>query len=389
LSTIVRTTEAAKPAASESRLLFVDNIRWMLIVLVICHHAAVTYSHVGGWYYVDGPNPGLATTFLFATFETFNQAYFMGFLFLIAGYFVPRALDSKGPSRFLRDRAARLGLPALLFMLVIHPFTVYWLLRNFDDPSIPPLTAAYGGFLLSGKVFSASGPMWFAIALLLFCIVYALLRLIGSAKPVRLPGHRGVIGLILVMGACTFLVRISQPIGTNILNMQLCYFSQYVLLFAVGIFAYRGNWLLRIPYSFGMFWLKLALTAGVAGWFILVLTSGALQGNSKSLLGGFHWQSAAFSFWEAFFCLGMCLGLTVIFRERLNRQGKFSQWMSRNSFAAYLFHTPLLVAVTLGLKQVAAAPTVKFAVASLLAVPITFLVSAFLRPRMPVLRRVL
>ena len=62
----------------------------MLIVLVICHHAAVTYSHVGGWYYLDGPKPGLIPSFLFATFETFNQAYFMGFLFLIAGYFLPR-----------------------------------------------------------------------------------------------------------------------------------------------------------------------------------------------------------------------------------------------------------------------------------------------------------
>jgi len=386
LATIVRST----PAATETRLLFIDNIRWMLIVLVICHHAAVTYSHVGGWYYLDGPKPGLGATFLFATFETFNQAYFMGFLFLIAGYFVPRAFDNKGAGRFLRDRAARLGLPALFFMLVIHPFTVYWLLRTFDDSGIPSLREAYGRFLLSGKVLSATGPMWFAVALLIFCIIYAGLRLLG--RPVALsalPGHGSVIGLIVAMGACTFLVRIAQPIGVNILNMQLCYFSQYMLLFVVGIFAYRGNWLRRISRGFGMIWLRLALTAGVAGWFVLILTSGALEGNSKSLLGGFHWQSAAFSFWESFFCLGVCLGLTVLFRERFKFQGKFSQWMSRNSFAAYLFHTPLLVAVTLALKHVAAPLGVKFVFACLLAVPITFVVSAFIRPRIPVLRRVL
>ena len=45
-----RTGSSGDPAAA-----FVDNIRWALIVLVICHHAAVTYSHVGGWYYLDGP----------------------------------------------------------------------------------------------------------------------------------------------------------------------------------------------------------------------------------------------------------------------------------------------------------------------------------------------
>jgi peptidoglycan/LPS O-acetylase OafA/YrhL len=61
-----------KPAAIDTRLLSIDNIRWMLITLVICHHAAVTYSHAGGWYYMDGPKPGSLGTLLFATFETFN-----------------------------------------------------------------------------------------------------------------------------------------------------------------------------------------------------------------------------------------------------------------------------------------------------------------------------
>ena len=393
MATIVRST----PAATETRLFFIDNIRWMLIVLVICHHAAVTYSHVGSWYYMDGPKPGLIPSFLFATFETFNQAYFMGFLFLIAGYFVPRAFDSKGAARFLRDRGARLGLPSLFFMLVIHPLTVYWLLRTFDDPGIASLRAEYGRFILSGRFLSATGPMWFAVALLIFCTIYAGVRFLvrpkssleERAKSLWLPGHGAVTGLILVMGACTFLVRIGQPIGANILNMQLCFFSQYVLLFAVGVFAYRGNWLMRISRRFGLLWLTLALCAGVPGWFVLIATSGALQGNSQNLLGGFHWQSAAFSFWESFFCLGMCLGLTVLFRERFNFQGRFSQWMSRNSFAAYLFHTPLLVAVTLALKHLPAPLGVKFVLACLLAVPITFVVSAFLRPRIPVLRRVL
>jgi glucan biosynthesis protein C len=385
------------PAAGPSRLLFVDNIRWVLIVLVICHHAAVTYSHVGGWYYLDGPKPPLLTGSLLALFETFNQAYFMGILFLIAGYFVPAAFDSKGFSRFLRDRAVRLGIPTLFFMLVIHPFTVYWLLRNFDNHSIPPLTRAYSPFLSSGKVFSASGPMWFAAALLIFCIVYGLVRGLVRLIPQRpavhetpsLPGHKAIIGLILLMGGCSFLVRITQPVGVSILNMQPCYFSQYILLFVVGVLAYRGNWLLQIPHSLGIFWLKLALSVGVATLPIIIETSGALRGDTQRLLGGFHWQSAAFCFWEAFFCLGMCLGLIVVFRERFNSHSRFSRWMARNSFSAYLFHTPLLVAVTLFLRQLPAPAAVEFFAACLIAVPVTFAVSGFLRSQIPGLRRLL
>lgn len=388
MATVVRSA----PAAAGTRLLFIDNIRWALIVLVICHHAAVTYGHVGGWYYLEGPEPPLATKALLGTLAAFDQAYFMGFLFLLAGYFVPGAYDGKGAGRFLRDRAVRLGIPSAFFMLAIHPLIVYWMLRRFYNPSIPSLTSAYGRFLWSGKVFSASGPMWFAVALLIFCVGYSGVRLISRGAPGKrpsLPGHAAVIALILLMGTCSFLMRIFQPIGENILNMQLCFFSQYILLFAVGILAYRGNWLLRIPHSFGIFWLRLAWGLGVPAWIAIVATSGALKGDTQSMSGGFRWQSAAFCYWEAFFCLGMCLGLTVLFRDRFNSQGRFSQWMSRNSFSAYLFHTPLLVAVSLGLRQMTAPPLMKFAIASVLAVPITFVIGGLLRERIPGLRRLL
>lgn len=61
------------------RLLFIDNIRWSLIVLVTRHLAAVTYSHVGRWYYTDGSKPPLGVTFLFMTFETFAVLAYRGY----------------------------------------------------------------------------------------------------------------------------------------------------------------------------------------------------------------------------------------------------------------------------------------------------------------------
>jgi hypothetical protein len=33
--------------APKARLEFVDNLRWVMIVLVVAMHAAVTYSHLG------------------------------------------------------------------------------------------------------------------------------------------------------------------------------------------------------------------------------------------------------------------------------------------------------------------------------------------------------
>ena len=383
----------ATAASSQNRLAFVDNLRWVMIVLVVSMHAAVTYSHVGSWYFMEDPEPDIGTKALFATYQSFLQAFFMGLLFLIAGYFVPPAFDRKGLGKFLRDRAVRLGIPTLLFMLLIHPLIVYWLLRDFADHSRPSLLNAYWPYIWRGLFLGSSGPMWFTFALLAFSFVYGAIR-VASRAPARaepeapLPTHSQVLGLALIMGACTFLVRIAQPIGTNILNMQLCFFSQYILLFAIGIRAARRNWLMLLPYRFGMRWFTLSLTFGCLAWAGLVFAVLATHSEDK-VSGGFTWQSAALSFWESFFCVGVCLGLIVQFREKFNRQGVVARWLSDNCFAVYLFHPPLLIAVTLALGGFVAPRPVKFLCATVLGVVVTYLASSLVFRRIPVLKRVL
>jgi hypothetical protein len=372
---------------------FVDNLRWLMIVLVISMHAAVTYSHVGSWYFMEEPKPGLLLLVLFATYQIFLQAFFMGLLFLIAGYFVPAAFESKGFGKFARDRAVRLGLPALFYMLVIHPLTVYWLIRDFSDLSRPPLMRAYWPYLSHGRFLSGSGPMWFTLALLLFSLGYGLVGILRrtpyQVQPeAALPSHRQVLGLALVMGLCTFLVRTVQPMGTSVLNMQLCYFSQYILLFMVGIRAWRRNWLLRLPYSFGMRWLKLSLLLGSLVWLILVVALFWTHTEAK-LSGGWTWQSATLSFWESFFCVGICLGLIVLFREKFNRKGAAARWLSDNCFSVYLFHAPLLIAVTLSMRPFEAPKPVKFLGATACATVVTFLASSLFFRRTPLLKRIL
>ncbi len=84
-----------------TRLYGLDNLRVLLTALVVLHHAAVTYSHIPLWYYVEPPHDGSATAL--DVFLALNQAYFMGFFFLIAGFFTPGAVDRKGVGRFVRD----------------------------------------------------------------------------------------------------------------------------------------------------------------------------------------------------------------------------------------------------------------------------------------------
>lgn len=377
----------------KTRLYFMDNLRWVMIVLVVSMHAAVTYSHIGSWYFMEDPKPGIGVMAVFATYQIFLQAFFMGLLFLIAGYFVPTAYDRKGILGFVRDRWIRLGVPSLFFMLVVQPITVYWLLQRFADPTRPSISHAYLPYVTSGRFLSGSGPMWFAVALLIFSVVYAFIRRLSSRVPqndleTALPSNFQVLGLALVIGLCSFLVRIVQPMGTNILNMQLCFFSQYIVLFCIGICARRRNWLLRLPYGFGMRWLILALRIGGLTWLALMIALLATHSENK-LGGGLTWQSAAFSFWESFFCVGVCLGLIVIFREKFNHQNRLQRYLSDNSFAVYLFHTPLLIAITLAMRGFEAPKLVKFAVATILGVIVTYAASSLVFRRIPLLKQVL
>lgn len=376
------------------RLFFIDNIRWLMIVFVIMVHAAVTYSSIGSWYYIEHLRLDAVSFVFFAVFQAFMQAYFMGLLFLIAGYFVPNAFDRKGFFKFLGDRTVRLGIPTLIYMLFINTVIVYYILAFQWTSPRPPIGQFLLGYILSLDFLGGTGPMWFALALLIFSAAYPVFRLFfhNLERPQRdgpLPGHLAVIGLALLISICSFTVRLVQPIGTSVMNMQLGFFSQYIILFIIGIIAYRKNWLARIPYSFGMIWFKIALVCGSIFFFAIIVLGGGISGDFSRYSGGFYWQSAAYALWESFFCVGVSLGIIVHFRERFNEQGKFARFMSQNSFSAYVFHAPILILTSLAIRNFAWHPILRFVVAIAIAIPLCFLVSHLLLRRVPLLKKVL
>jgi hypothetical protein len=377
--------------AASTRLPFVDNLRSMTIMLVVSMHAAVTYSNFGRWYFMEPPPTDKLSLLFFGMYQSFLQAWFMGFLFLPAGYFVPGSLLRKGKRKFMVDRMFRLGVPALIYMIAIEPFIDWFMLPMFRHGRAPDFGGHWLRYVTSTDVLEGTGPMWFAVALLIFSVVYASLASPRESEAVPPPpGNLQVMLLIVSIAVCTFLMRTVQPLGTAVYNMQLGYFSQYIILFAVGVAAWRGNWLVRIPYGFGMRWWAAAIAGGVPMWLAIMVGGGALSGTSLSVFqGGWHWQSAGIAFWESYFCVGTCLGLAVFFREKLNDAGPIARFLSDNAFAVYVFHPPLLIATTFALHPFEAPAAVKFAIASALAIGVSFATSALLLRRIPLLKQIL
>lgn len=137
----------------------------------------------------------------------------------------------------------------LLFMLLIHPFMIYVLLGYPLVADGPWLATLYARHITSGRVFSGNVPMWFALALLLFCAAVALVRIwkpnqaAAQNLPASAPGSAALLGFGATLMVSTFLVRIVQPLGTNVLNFQLCFFPQYIAAFLVGGAAGKHGWL--------------------------------------------------------------------------------------------------------------------------------------------------
>ena len=371
---------------ARDRMLFVDNIRLVMIILVVCHHAVISYCDIGAWYYKEPLTPGPVTNFLFFLFVSFNQSFFMGTLFALAGYFAAQTLEHKGSAAFVRGRLLRLGVPTLFYMIVLDPLTVY-LAHAREFYTLGDFVAVYGRFLSTAGILAGTGPMWFALALLLFCLMYAGWHALRQAPPAT-GGPRPLtaqllVWLIVCSTAGTFALRLAYPIGTTVSNLQLGNFAQYGILFIFGILAQANNWLRTLDARLGRRCLLAVFVGQLAwtGWWLLQ----GLGETPASYQGGPHWQSLIPSLWQSVNSVCLTVGLIALCRERWNRQSGLVAQMSESAFAVYVFHPPVLVALAQLLGPVPLGSLPKAALLSALAVPICFVVAYGVR-RVPLLR---
>ena len=380
---VAATAKAAMTAHSPARLLFIDNIRWSMIILVLSMHASDTYSPFGNWYYVDRQPAGLGTAIFFGVYQSFLQAFFMAVLFFIAGYFSAAAYDRKGFPQFVQDRFIRLGLPTLLYMFAIGPITQYFLSWTWGT----------GGFahqwlvhLKDGEWLSETGPMWFCAALLIFSVIYGLMRLAGWKEPrIELRDDRGtgVAVFIAAMAISTFVVRIGVSEGASVLNVHPGDFPQYVLMYAAGALGYRGNWLAGFSDRICGRYSSVALSLSIPLFAGLLLFGGGLQGDTASYAGGFNAVSAGKCLWEALVCVGMGFLMFAVYRRHFNTQGPLARWLSDNAFGVYLIHPPILIGAALLLHAIVLNAIAKAALLTVIAAVGSFAFSSFVLRKSP------
>jgi Acyltransferase family len=168
----------------------IDNLRAVVIVMVLAFHAMLAYvaflpAHPFAF---DAP-PYLWRAFPivdghrwfgFDLFCAWLDVFLMSFFYLLSGLFVWSSLSRKGLAAFLQDRLLRLALPFAAVVMLLMPLALYpTFVQSTGDATIAEYWRAW-----LGLPFWPSGPVWFLWLLLLWDAlaagVYLLVRRRGD-----------------------------------------------------------------------------------------------------------------------------------------------------------------------------------------------------------------
>ena len=365
--------------ARAPRMAWLDNVRVWLTVLVLAHHAALTYSDLPIWPYWEQPRDGSALGL--DVLVGVNQAWFMGLFFLVAGYFVPSSVDRHGVGGFVRGRLLRLGVPYVLFALVLSPVFRY---PGWVDGGGQATGTDFPTYLVR---YFDSGPLWFVLVLLVFSLAYAAVRAFGTGVGERrtglTPGLGVVLGLGAGLGVVSWVWMVGTPAGSywSVVGLPSpSYLPQYAGAFVVGLLAARREWLRTLRVRTAWLCAPIALVTIVAQLAVQV-------GGGEAAMGGGTLVSLVAALCGGVFAATTMVVVLVLFRQLLDRDGPVWTFLSGQAFAVYVLHAPILVWLGIALGGLAAPAVVKALVLLVIGIPVCW-VAAWLLRRVPGARRV-
>lgn len=351
--------------STSNRLPFLDNLKVILMTAVIAHHVAQAYGPTGGWWPVQEPTRAA----ILGPFFMVNRSFGMSLFFMIAGYFTVASFEKSGPRAFVKSRLLRLGIPLLVFSFLVLLLQVF---------VFGPMDTGELGALWPIDV----GHLWFVQHLIIYSLGYALWRVLRPAaslseKPANLPGYGTVLAFAAGLALCTAIIRTWFYIDEWVyifgyIRIAFADVPRDLGLFIVGTLAYRHQWVTRFPSREGRIWLAVGLV--LAGfWYAYELWLRDFVVVSDTVLG------LLVPLWESLLCCGMCIGLTVLFRDKVNAQGPVAREMAKGTYAAYMIHIFIVLLFQYLAIGLIAPPFLKFLLVSLVSVPVTFLLASLLR----------
>ena len=287
-----------------------------MIFLLIPYHAAMAWNTWGepNYIYFEGSK-------VISSIVVFLSPYSMPLLFLIAGMCTRFALQKRTLRQYIAERFKKLLIPFIFGTLLIMPPMTYIadkfnygyegnLLKHYSVffTKFTDLTGADGGF--------SAGHFWFI--LYLFVISVAAVGIIALQKK-SMPKRKKDIPLYLIC-----LLGVPLPFLTELFSIGGKSFAEYMYIFMAGYYIFSKDDVIRKTEKYKWLFLSVGLTAAVLNVYLFIWC------DTQYLLLG-----AVMKFMSEWF---MLIALVGMGKRYLNLSGKVSAYMSRRSFAFYIFH---------------------------------------------------
>lgn len=293
---------------------YLDNIRWVTILIVIIYHVIYMFNGVTT-YGVIGPfsEDQPQDIFLYIVYP-----WFMFLLFVVSGMAARFELDHKGESGFIRNRTRKYLVPSTIGL-----FVFWWILGYynmliggaFESMGTVPKPVLYLIMCISGI-----GPLWYIQMLWLFSLILIWIRKIEKDRVYNLAAKTNVF-IIVLLGIAVY--GAAQVLNTPIVVVYR--FGIYGLGFLLGYFIFSHE---EVMEKLEKYWMLFGLLALAFCILFLVFNLGKPYPEHEVL--------------DTFLCNMYAwfgtLGLLAFMKKWGDYHKGFSDWMCRKSWGLYVFH---------------------------------------------------
>ena len=173
---------------------WIDNLRWVTVLLVLLYHVIYIYNNKGVFGGVGGfgDGPQYQDVVMYVLYP-----WFMPLLFLLAGVSARYALESRSGKTWFKSRTRKLLVPATIGLFVFHWMVGYFNthLEGIDALAAVPQPIKYFIWALVG-----TGPLWFIQDLWLFSLLLLLVHKLDSKDRLWMLCGKMNILVVLLLG---------------------------------------------------------------------------------------------------------------------------------------------------------------------------------------------
>ena len=308
----------------EERKHYIDNIRWMTVIIVIIYHIIYIFNCSGVISNINVQGIAILDTFLI-----FVYPWFMNLLFVLAGMSSKYSLNKRTNKEFIKDRAKRILVPSIVGIFIygwINGYITNQYTNMFGEdmnliPGVMKYIIKYIIYCLMGI-----GPLWFCHVLFIgSALLVALRKMDPNEKLVEL-GSKFKVWMLVPM---YFVVWGSSKI-LNVPLFEVYRMGIYLLMFLLGYYVFSNENIIERIKKYSIFLILLTFVTGI----IYVKKYYGMNYTEKSVL-----QSAFTNFyaWVAI------ISILSFGKKYLNFSNRFSNYMAKNNFAYYALHYMVIV----------------------------------------------